>query len=123
VDYSSTDYARVQIMAVNLPILKGSIYPQTLSLWDQAYFPYIKRGPNGWFGYTANAGAGTGMGLYYPSFGAGPGTPPPTSTPIGADNTFTESAYADASSAVVGGPTMAGTYQNWDAGGPFVGYY
>jgi hypothetical protein len=125
VDFSSTQYAKVKITALDLPLLRGSVYPQAISLQDQAFFPYIKHAPVGWYGMTVqNAGfAGGGMGLYHPSYGGGMGTPGPSSSPVGAANTFTVAAYGDASSAPIGGPTMAGAYQDWDGGGPFVSYY
>jgi hypothetical protein len=125
VDFSSTQYTSVKITALDLPLLRNSVYPQAISLQDQAYFPYVKHAPVGWYGLTLqNSGfSGGGMGLYHPSYGAGIGTPPPTSSPVGATNTFTVAAYGTASSAPVGGPTMAGAYQDWDGGGPFVGYY
>lgn len=126
VDVSSKDFCSVQVKAIDLPLIKGPILPGFISFQDTSYQPFIKHAPIGFYGLTMqNASIPlSGMGMYYPSYGAGQGTPPPTSSPKGALNYFVvNNACGDGMGAAIGGPTMAGTYQNWDEGGPFHSYY
>lgn len=119
VDQSSIKLASVSVTAEGLPLLSGGMLPSSLAMSDTAVRPYIQRHPIGVGGLTldiVNLNS-VGKGIYFPVYGATPGTAGPSSCPT-ANFPYWQGKLGP----LLAPQSMYGPYQSWDGGGAFTQY-